>query len=85
MGSPVAWPAGGLVISEVVAGVLVDTIVATGRRLGAQRLCLPAGIGGRSRVGCWFGTYQLTADPQVSLEHFNQRMDQIKGRSYVNR
>jgi hypothetical protein len=52
----------GAVLDEVVAGILVDAIAATGRRLGAYALA------GRNRgadlgIARWFDTYQLTADP----------------------
>jgi hypothetical protein len=52
------------VISEVVAGVLVDAIVATGRRLGANAAALARRRrGGDLGIAQWFDTYQLTADP----------------------
>ena len=51
-------------INEIVAGVLVDAIAATGRRLGTAMLA----VSGRKKaedlaIARWFDTYRLTGEP----------------------
>ena len=51
-------------ISEIVAGVLVDVITSTGRRLGASAVALgDRRLGKDLEIARWFDTYQLVGDP----------------------
>lgn len=53
-------------ISDVVAGVLVDAIAATGRRLSGSVAVLADRRRGKDLlIARWFDTYRLTADPPV--------------------
>lgn len=51
-------------ISEIVAGVLVNAITATGQRLGTAVLAAPSRKGAEDlAVARWFDTYRLTGEP----------------------
>jgi hypothetical protein len=51
-------------ISDVVAGVLVEAIGAAGRRLGAAAVAVAnRRRGGDLEIARWFDTYRLTSDP----------------------
>ena len=51
-------------ISEIVAGVLVNVITGTGRRLGTAVLAVSGRKGGEDlAVAHWFDTYRLTGEP----------------------
>jgi hypothetical protein len=53
-------------ISDVVAGVLVDAIAAVGRQLSANAVVLANRRRGKDLlIARWFDTYRLTADPPV--------------------
>ena len=51
-------------IEEIIAGVLVNVVVATGRRLGASAGALTGRRRGEDLgIARWFDTYRLTGDP----------------------